>query len=295
MQIRALAYVVAESAAPESWAAFGERVVGLQAINLSGGSLALKADERLGRIFIDPGACDRYAVTGWEVANAKAFEVALADFARAGVAVELVEGVQAHGRGFMRLARFCDPAGNRHELGWGYRSDFARFVSPVGVREFVTGPLGMGHVVLPAPNFDEVQAFFTDVMGLGLADLMIHRPAGSEGPAQRIHFMHCGNPRHHSLALFEGAAASGCVHMMLEYGSLDEVGMAMDRLAQEGGKLTATLGRHTNDGVISFYCATPGGFSIELGYGGRLINWDDHSVFESTSVSLWGHDFSLGF
>lgn len=295
MQIRALAYVVAESAAPEAWAAFGERVVGLQAVNLGGGRLALKADERLGRIFVDPGACDRYAVTGWEVADAKAFEVALADFARAGVAVELVEGVQAHGRGFMRLARFCDPAGNRHELGWGYRSDFARFVSPVGVRKFVTGPLGMGHVVLPAPNFDEVQAFFTDVMGLGLADLMIHRPAGSEGPAQRIHFMHCGNPRHHSLALFEGAAASGCVHMMLEYGSLDEVGMAMDRLAQEGGKLTATLGRHTNDGVISFYCATPGGFSIELGYGGRLINWDDHSVFESTSVSLWGHDFSLGF
>lgn len=295
MQIRALAYVVAESAAPEAWAAFGERVVGLQAVNLSGGRLALKADERLGRIFIDPGACDRYAVTGWEVADAKAFEGALSEFARVGVAVELVEGAQAHARGFMRLARFCDPAGNRHELGWGYRSDFARFVSPVGVREFVTGPLGMGHVVLPAPNFDEVQAFFTDVMGLGLADLMIHRPAGSEGPAQRIHFMHCGNPRHHSLALFEGAAASGCVHMMLEYGSLDEVGMAMDRLAQEGGKLTATLGRHTNDGVISFYCATPGGFSIELGYGGRLINWNDHSVFESTSVSLWGHDFSLGF
>ena len=83
--------------------------------------------------------------------------------------------------------------------------------------------------------------------------------------------------------------------MMLEYASIDEVGMAMDRLAKEGGKLTATLGRHTNDGVISFYCATPGGFSIELGYGGRLIDWDDHSVFESTSVSLWGHDFSIGF
>lgn len=295
MQIRALAYIVAESAAPENWAAFGERVVGLQAVPLDGGRLALKADERLGRIFVDPASCDRYAVTGWEVANEKAFEAALAEFAHAGVAVEVVHGAQAHARGFSALARFRDPAGNKHELGWGYRSDFARFVSPIGVRGFVTGALGMGHVVLPAPNFDEVQAFFTEVMGLGLADLMIHHPAGNDGPAQRIHFFHCGNPRHHSLALFEGAVPAGCVHMMLEYASIDDVGMAMDRLTTEGGKLTATLGRHTNDGVISFYCATPGGFSIELGYGGRLIDWDDHSVFESTSVSLWGHDFSIGF
>lgn len=295
MKIKALAYIVAEATDPEAWVAFGERVVGLQAVNLGAGYLALKADERLGRIFIEPGERDCYAVTGWEVADAKAFEDALADLARAGVDAQLVEGADAHKRGFMALARFRDPAGNRHEIGWGYRSDFRRFVSPVGVRGFVTGPLGMGHAVLPAPNFDEVQAFFTDVLGLGLADLMVHRPAGDEGVQQRIHFLHCGNPRHHSLALFEGAVPSGCVHMMLEYASIDEVGMAMDRLAAEGGKMTATLGRHTNDGVISFYCATPGGFAIELGFGGRLIDWDEHSVFESTSVSLWGHDFSLGF
>jgi hypothetical protein len=28
---------------------------------------------------------------------------------------------------------------------------------------------------------------------------------------------------------------------------------------------------------------------------GALIDWDRHTVFESTSVSLWGHDFSVGF
>lgn len=295
MKIKAMAYVVAEATDPESWVAFGERVVGLQAVQLGGGHLALKADERLGRIFVEPGKQDRYAATGWEVADADSFAEALADLRRAGVVVKVVEGEAAHNRGFTALARFRDPAGNCHELGWGYRSDFSRFVSPVGVRGFVTGELGMGHAVLPAPNFDETQIFFTQVLGLGLADVLVHRPAGPDGPSQRIHFLHCGNPRHHSLALFEGAVPSGCVHMMLEYASIDEVGMAIDRLAAAGGKMTATLGRHTNDGVISFYCATPGGFSIELGYGGRLIDWDKHSVFESTSVSLWGHDFSLGF
>jgi hypothetical protein len=39
----------------------------------------------------------------------------------------------------------------------------------------------------------------------------------------------------------------------------------------------------------------PGGFAIEYGFGGRTIDWDHHTVFESTSVSLWGHDFSVGF
>ena len=36
-------------------------------------------------------------------------------------------------------------------------------------------------------------------------------------------------------------------------------------------------------------------FAIEYGFGGRTIDWDRHTVFESTSVSLWGHDFSVGF
>lgn len=295
MKIKALAYVVAQAANPDQWADFGEQVVGLAAVRRGDGGLALKADERIGRIFVDPGTEDRYAATGWEVANERAFDAALTELAHAGTQVDVVDGAQAHGRGFSAIARFCDPAGNQHELGWGYRSDFTRFVSPVGVPEFVMGPLGMGHAVLPAPNFDEVQEFYTRVMGLGLADLMVHRPAGENGPSHRIHFLHCGNPRHHSLALFEGAVPAGCVHMMLEYANFDDVGLAMDRLAAAGGKLTATLGRHVNDRVISFYCRTPGGFSLELGHGGRLIDWEEHSVFESTSVSLWGHDFSLGF
>ncbi len=57
----------------------------------------------------------------------------------------------------------------------------------------------------------------------------------------------------------------------------------------------ATLGKHTNDHMTSFYLMSPGGFAIEYGCGGRTIDWDHHTVFESTSVSLWGHDFSVGF
>ena len=111
----------------------------------------------------------------------------------------------------------------------------------------------------------------------------------------RIDFVHCDNGRHHSLALFEGTVPYGCVHMMVEVGSMDDVGRAYDRMLKSDTRLMATLGKHTNDHMTSFYMATPGGFALEYGYGGRTIDWDRHTVFESTTASLWGHDFSVGF
>lgn len=295
MNIRGLAYVVVETPDPRRWIDFGERVIGLAYQQIPGGGVALKADDRLGRIFVDAGPRDRYAASGWELADEGAFRAALRRLEAEGVPYKVQPEMAADARGVLGLAVLADPAGNTHELCWGYRSDFKRFVSPVGVPRFVTGDLGTGHAVLPAPNFDETASFFKDVLGFSLADLMVHRPLGPTGPTQRIHFMHAGNPRHHSLALFEGETPSGCVHIMLEYDSMDEVGRAMDRASAAGARLMATLGRHVNDGVTSFYCETPGGFAIELGWGGRLVDWSQHTVFESTSASLWGHDFSLGF
>jgi 3,4-dihydroxy-9,10-secoandrosta-1,3,5(10)-triene-9,17-dione 4,5-dioxygenase len=107
--------------------------------------------------------------------------------------------------------------------------------------------------------------------------------------------LHCANGRHHSLALFEGEVPSGCVHLMVEVASIDEVGHAYDRALASGARLMATMGRHTNDRMISFYVETPGGFALEYGCGGRVMDWDRHTVFECTSTSLWGHDFSIGF
>ncbi|MNO05747.1 Iron-dependent extradiol dioxygenase [compost metagenome] len=61
-----------------------------------------------------------------------------------------------------------------------------------------------------------------------------------------------------------------------------------------GVKLSATLGKHTNDHMVSFYMQSPGGFDIEYGHGGLEVDWEQHTPFESTVVSHWGHDFSVG-
>lgn len=295
MKIRALSYVVVDAVDPQRWSQFGEAVLGMMAITIPSG-VALKMDARAGRILVQPAPADRYAASGWELADRPHFEAALAELRAAGIIVTAGTPAEITFRHVCDMAWFRDPSGNRHELAWGFVSDFQRFQSPRGVSRFITDELGLGHMVLPAPRFDETCAFLSDVMGFGLSDILVHRTLGSDGPiAQRIHFLHCGNGRHHSLALFEGDVPSGCVHLMVEVDNMDEVGRAQDRMQRHGVPPMATLGRHVNDDVTSFYMASPGGFAIEYGFGGRVIDWDRHTVFESTAISLWGHDFSVGF
>jgi 3,4-dihydroxy-9,10-secoandrosta-1,3,5(10)-triene-9,17-dione 4,5-dioxygenase len=194
------------------------------------------------------------------------------------------------------MITFQDPAGNTHELVWGFKSDFIRFNSPVGVQGFITGDQGMGHVVLPlAAKFAEGKKFLQEVMGFEMSDIMNFMPAGPDGPALPIHFMHCKNRRHHSLAIAAMPDPAGCVHMMFEVQDMPEVGRGLDRMAAHGVKLMATLGQHTNDHMISFYMKTPSGFALEYGYNGYTPDWSEHAVHEFTKVSLWGHDFSVGF
>ena len=56
---------------------------------------------------------------------------------------------------------------------------------------------------------------------------------------------------------------------MIEVAALDDVGRAMDRCTRRGAPMSATLGRHANDLMVSFYVATPGGFDIEYGTDGQ--------------------------
>jgi 3,4-dihydroxy-9,10-secoandrosta-1,3,5(10)-triene-9,17-dione 4,5-dioxygenase len=106
-----------------------------------------------------------------------------------------------------------------------------------------------------------------------------------------MRFLGC-NPRHHSLALAPFPAEAGIVHLMIEVASLDDVGRAMDRCARRGAPVSATLGRHANDRMVSFYVRTPGGFDIEYGTDGALVDEETWVSRETTALSLWGHDFS---
>jgi len=87
-------------------------------------------------------------------------------------------------------------------------------------------------------------------------------------------------------------AEAGIVHLMIEVAALDDVGRALDRCARRGAPVSASLGRHANDLMVSFYVRTPGGFDIEYGTDGRLVDDATWVSRETTAVSLWGHSFA---
>ena len=293
IDIRALGYYVAQTDNLKEWQDYAEQVLGMMTSDAPGGGLYIKMDERPFRMLITEGSDKRYLASGWELASKESFDAATAELNQRGIAWETGDAALCDQRGVQELALVRDPAGNMHELFWGHRSDCQPFISPQGVPKFITGDMGLGHTVIPAPNFDETYAFLKDVLGFGLSDLFNFKPAPDADPL-RIYFLHCNNPRHHSLAICEFPVPGDCVHVMVEVDSMAEVGRALDRHEAHDVKLSATLGQHLNDQMISFYMKTPSGFDLEFGYGGLQLDWEEHSAFEFNRVSLWGHDFSVG-
>jgi hypothetical protein len=76
---------------------------------------------------------------------------------------------------------------------------------------------------------------------------------------------------------------------MVELEDLDAVGRLYDRCEREG-TVTRSLGRHSNDGMVSFYAAAPDPVEIEIGCGGRLVA-DEVTETTYDAPSVWGHRF----
>ena len=294
--IRSLGYLRIESADISAWREFGTRILGLtEGRGPEDGALYLRMDDFPARLVIVPGDRERLLASGWEVADATALGNVRHALADAGVAVKAGTPDELAARRVGELLRFDDPAGNAIEVFCGAALEHRPAVSPYGNR-FVTGDMGLGHVVLPVPGAaDAALDFYTGVLGFRLRDSM-RMPAeffgGQPGdPPAWLRFLGCC-PRHHSLALAPMPADAGIVHLMIEVAALDDVGRAMDRCARRGVPVSASLGRHANDLMVSFYVRTPGGFDIEYGTDGRLVDDATWVSRETTAVSLWGHSFA---
>ena len=289
MKIAELGYLLVGAPEVAEWKFYAEKVLGAMALDGPADALYVKIDHRAFRIAILPDQDNGLIASGWLVQTEDDFHAARAELTDGGV--ELVEGTAegAQIRQVQGYFSFKDPEGHSHELAWGPISDFQPFVSPAAVSGFVTGDMGLGHVVLTAVKDFKAEAdFWTSLGGFSLSDIL-HVPM-PDGKA-RVHFLHCRNRRQHSLAFGELPIPGGCIHIMLEVGSIDDVGRCLDRVAEHGVKVTATLGRHVNDDMISFYMMTPAGFSLEYGFGGKQMDWSEHVVFETTRGSDWGHKF----
>ena len=204
-----------------------------------------------------------------------------------GIALDNANPELIKSRGVTDLIACRDPHGLRVEIYYGPTEQHETpFVSPAGVNGFLTGEEGIGHVVLSAPDIAAARAFYQDILGFRLSDIIALKVGG--GRTLDLEFYHC-NPRHHTLALLPAPTPKRLLHFMLQVKTLDEVGFALERAMSADVPITASLGRHTNDHMVSFYARTPSGFEVEYGFGARTVDDATWRVVRHDSTSTWGH------
>ncbi|MEV7431778.1 VOC family protein [Nocardioides sp. NPDC092400] len=293
--VRGLGYLRVQTTDVPRWRELTVEALGLAE---TGGpdadGLYLRMDERAARLVVLPGATDRVLAVGWEVRD----QFALARVGRAveaaGFGVTELTQAECDERAVEAAILLEDPSGTPVEVFSGPVLDH----DPVRTRwmqRFITGDQGMGHVVLPTTAMDDTLSFYTEVLGFlprGAIRVAGPRPPAGQ-PPRRVRFLGV-NRRHHSLAVCPAphGEAPGVVHLMVEVDSLDAVGRALDEVNRRGFSLSSTLGRHTNDKMVSFYVRAPGGWDLEYGTEGALVDEDWYTAEEITADSYWGHDWS---
>ncbi|OBI87518.1 biphenyl-2,3-diol 1,2-dioxygenase [Mycobacterium asiaticum] len=289
--LKSLGYITVSTNDIERWRHFAFGVLGFaQGKGTDSSALYLRMDERAARIIVVPGETDRVMTVGWEVRDRAALQRVKASLDNAGVAVKELSQQEADDRRVEEVITFQDPAGITLEVFHGAVLDHSPVVTPFGAK-FVTGAQGLGHVVVPAMDPNGLFDFYTEVLGFRSRGAF-RVPAPPEFGPIRVRFLGI-NERHHSLAVCPAMHQRdpGLVHVMVEVDTLDAVGQALDRVNAEGIQLSSTLGRHTNDKMVSFYVRTPGDWDIEFGTDGMRVDETYYTAEEITADSYWGHQW----
>ncbi len=279
LNVSSLGYVGFSVSDLAAWRVFACEVLGLMP-GTSGDRLRI--DSKDWRIALHQGSEDDIAYAGFEVANPEVLAKLERRLAAAGRPVKRGDDALISQRGVTDLVVTEDPGGLAVELFCGLidRGDVP-FASPAGTSGFNTGEQGLGHIVMAAPEIAAVRDFYCDLLGFRLSDRI------AMGPVE-LEFYHC-NPRHHTLALLPAPLPKRIHHVMLEVMNFDDVGFALDRCQAAGVPLSTSLGKHTNDQMVSFYVKSPSGFDIEYGWGGIAVDDETWNVGHYDKGSVWGH------
>jgi 2,3-dihydroxybiphenyl 1,2-dioxygenase len=287
-----LGYVVVESNRLTDWHRFGTDAIGLHVDEPTRDALRFRLDDRECRFLIRRGPAEDVVGAGWEVDDHETFDVILGRAGAAGLPV--VEGTdeEAALRGVERLWRFPGPKGIATEIFTRARTTTA----PLRMQNaaFVTGRSGMGHMAITTTRPEQLHTYWNNLLDLRLTDRVVERV----GPAMlRIRFLRAGE-RHHSIAL---ANVSGLAidpirtsvqHINIEVARLDDVLDSFHRVTDLGFAMAWSVGQHTNDRELSYYCVTPSGFELEVGWNPVVITPELEATWEPSdydSISVWGH------
>ncbi len=279
-QLSALSFEVSDL---DRWEHFATEVLGLGVAERGPGRVRFRNDRHPWRFEVLEGPADDLVRLSWEVSGHTALGEVAHRLEAAGISVTAGTAADCADRCCEGLIRYEDPAGTPSEVVCGVPLG-EPFESPLVPSGFVAGPLGLGHAVVAARDKAESVRFYCEVLGFRVSD---HIQTVFHGHSVDLTFLHC-NGRHHSLAM-PCPPPKRIHHFLLEVGSLDDVGAALDRALRANCRIINVLGRHPNDQMLSFYAETPSGFQFEFGWGGRLIEEADWSPETYDRISDWGH------
>ncbi|MGH8241332.1 MAG: VOC family protein, partial [Steroidobacteraceae bacterium] len=150
-------------------------------------------------------------------------------------------------------------------------------------------PRRLGHVLLFTPDLARSIDFFTDALGMGLADRAQDVAA----------FMCARRDSDHHVVAFASAADIGFHHVSFQVASPDEVGLAGRRLIEKGNSNHWGFGRHTIGSNFFHYIQDPWGSWFE--YYSDMDYISDHSQWQPTNYALedslvsWGPELPADF
>jgi 2,3-dihydroxybiphenyl 1,2-dioxygenase len=284
-----LAYLGIEVPDPASLSSFFGDVIGLLPGDPIGAdTLTWRNDGKVHRVIVEPGGANDAAFIGFEARDDDAFDRVVARLRADGADVSDGDDGALQARRVVRLARVSAPWGVPVEIVVGLEEAAAPFDSSLMPGGFLTEGVGFGHVVFATTAFDRSHRFLIEGLGLGQSD-WLEMELGPGIPLE-VHFYHC-NARHHTIALAKApfALPQKLHHFMVETKSRDDVGAAFDRVWATDLPIPNGLGRHDNDGMFSFYVASPAGFQVEVGHGAKVVtdDWAGNRVYDR--ISAWGH------
>ena len=286
-----LGYFVFKATDLNAWRTFCTDIVGMQLSKLSNdNTLYLRIDNQQQRVVIEKSEEDDLSAVGWELASEQALDKLVRHIQSLGVTIIQADADFCKQRGVEKAFVCTDPNGVNHELYFAAAivplSD--SFRSPVLKSSFLAGRLGAGHYVAIAQQAEATQHFYQQVLCLRLSDY-IRGEVAPGGPILDATFMHTKTGRHHSAAFAQMPFPKKLHHFMVQVDDINDVGLACQRCKDAGIPLFMELGHHPNDQMFSFYAQTPGGFGLEVGWGGIIIEEDNWVTKTYSQLSDWGH------
>lgn len=186
MEILGLGYLGLNAHDSDAWVRFAHDVIGLDMGRVPGspvwqggdwsgrsddGSAYFRIDDWTWRLAVHPtptSAGDGLAYLGFELRGPLELKTAVDELNARGYKAWVGSAEDALKRSVTQIAFTNDPAGHVIELFYG--PQVAHGYRNSRGWEFLTGPLGMGHVNLFTSDYEKSLSFYTDVLGFKLTD-----------------------------------------------------------------------------------------------------------------------------